>query len=46
LRATQLANNTMLPEYDSKSLIYAVTISGAYSILYFLFWRELSDKDQ
>lgn len=41
LRAAQLANNTMDADYTSRSIIYAVGITMAYSALYWLFVRDL-----
>jgi hypothetical protein len=43
LRAAQLANNNMDVEYDSRSLIYALSITAAFSVLFYFFSRDISD---
>lgn len=43
LRAAQLANNNMDVEYDSRSLIYALSITAAYSLLFYLFSRDIGN---
>lgn len=42
LRAAQLANNTMDAEYDSRSLMYALSVTAVYSIIFYLFVRDIS----
>lgn len=43
LRASQLANNNMDVEYDSRSLIYALSITAAFSVLFYFFSRDISE---
>ena len=45
LRAAQLANNDMTTEYSSRSIIYTVVITLAYSALYWIFVRDISKGD-
>lgn len=46
LRAAQLANNTMTPEFNWKSVFYVSGICVAYSILYWIFIRDITKDEE
>ena len=41
LRAKQIAENTLDVEYQSRGFHYALGITGAYSLLYLFFARDM-----
>ncbi|MFZ6052599.1 hypothetical protein [Halocola ammonii] len=41
LRAKQIAENTLDVEYKSRGFHYALGITGAYSLLYLFFTRDM-----
>jgi len=46
LRAAQLANNSMSTEYNPRSLIYATIITVAYSVIFWIFIRDIFPKNE